>query len=76
MSIYRLWRQSDDKTFEDIEARDERHALAIFQEMFGLKLTFAEGPAAPQYMMGRIEKAVSWTKPLDIPVYEVRQNPT
>ena len=74
--IYRLWRQSDDKTFEDIEARDEGHALAIFQEKFGLNLTLVEGPAAPEYMMGRIEKAVSWTKPPDIPVYEAHQNST
>ena len=69
MPKYRLWRQSDDKTFEDIEARDKGHALAIFQEKFGLNLTLAEGPAAPQYMMGRIEKAVSWTKAPDIPVW-------
>lgn len=72
MPIYRLWRQSDDKTFEK-DARDDEHALVVFGQLLGVTLTFAEGPAAPQYMMGRIEKEPSWTKPLDIPVYEVRQ---
>ncbi len=74
MPIYRLWRQSDDKTFDDISARDDEHALELFGQELGIILTFAEGPAAPPYMMGRQEKAVSWTKPLDISVWDVSQN--
>ncbi len=70
MPIYRLWRQSDDKTFEK-DARDDEHALAVFGQELGVTLTLAEGPAAPPYMMGRIEKEVNWTKKPDIAVYEI-----
>ncbi len=73
--IYRLQRQSDGKMFEQ-DARDDEHALLVFGKLLGATLTFAEGPAAPQYMMGRIEKAASWTKPLDISVYKVHSLPT
>ncbi len=70
MPIYRLWRQSDDKTFEK-DARDDEHALELFGQELDVPLTLTEGPAAPQYMMGRIEKkTVNWTKPLDISVWE------
>ncbi len=72
MPIYRLWRPSDDKTFEK-EARDDKHALVLFGQELGVTLTLEEGPAVAEYMMGRIEKAPGWTMPLDIPVYEVRQ---
>ncbi len=70
MSIYRLWRDSDDKSFDDIEARDDEHALEVFGQQLGITLTLKEAPAAPQYMMGRIEKWASWTKKPDIAVYE------
>ena len=70
MAIYRLRRPLDDHTFEDIEARDERHALAIFGEKLDLVFTLDAGEAAPEYMMGRIEKNVSWTRPPDIPVWK------
>ncbi len=69
MPIYRLWRQSDDKTFEK-DARDDEHALAVFGQELGVTLTF-EGSAAPQYMMGCIKKEASWTKKPDIAVYEI-----
>ncbi len=70
MAIYRLWRVSDDKTF-DKDARDDEHAVVVFGELLGVTLTLEEGPAAPPYMMGRIEKEVSWTKNPDIAVYEI-----
>ncbi len=70
MSIYRLWRDSDDKSFDDIEARDDEHALEVFGQQLGITLTLKEAPAAPQYMMGRIEKWASWTEKPDIAVYE------
>ena len=70
MAIYRLWRQSDDHTFEVIDAADKKHALAQFEEKHGLALTLEEGDAAPEYMMGRMEKNVCWTHPPDIPVWE------
>ena len=74
--IYRLWRISDDKIFEDIEARDGGHALAIFQEKFGLKLTSIRGQAAPEYMMGHIKKDVNWTPTPNIPLWEEREPST
>ncbi len=70
MSIYRLWRELDDKSFDDIEARDDEHALEVFRQQLGITLTLTEGLAAPQYMMGHIEKLVGWTKKPDIAVYE------
>jgi hypothetical protein len=70
MSIYRLWRELDDKSFDDIEARDNEHALEVFGQQLGITLTLKEAPAAPQYMMGRIEKWAGWTKKPDIAVYE------
>ena len=72
MPIYRLWRQSDDKTFEK-DARDDEHALAVFGRELGVTLTLTEGPTAPPYMMGRIENEASWTKKPDISVWEVRR---
>ena len=72
MPIYRLQRQSDDKTFEK-DARDDEHALLVFGQLLGVTLTLTEGPAAPPYMMRRIEKEMSWTKPPDISVWEVRR---
>jgi hypothetical protein len=70
LSIYRLWRESDNKSFDDIEARDSEHALEVFGQLLGITLTLKEAPAAPQYMMGRIEKWAGWTKKPDIAVYE------
>ncbi len=70
MLIYRLWRESDDKSLDDIEARDDEHALGVFGQQLGVTLTLTAGPAAPQYMMGRIKKWASWTKKPDIAVYE------
>ena len=70
MAIYRIWRQSDNETF-DMEARDDEHAVKVFGELLGVTLTLAEGPAAPPYMMGLIEKDVSWTKKPNIAVYEI-----
>ena len=72
MPYYQLWRQSDNKTFDLINARDKEHAVAIFGQSLRTKLTLAEGPAAPEYMMGRIEKEVSWRPKPDIPVWETR----
>ena len=72
MAIYRFWRVSDAKSFDDIEARDDEHALEVFGQQRGVTLTpLTEGPAAPQYMMGRIEKEAAWTKKPDIAVYEI-----
>lgn len=71
MPIYRLWRQSDDKTFEE-DAHDDEHALIVFGHLLGVQLTLTEGLVVAPYMMGWIEKEASWTKPLDIPVYEIR----
>ena len=72
MPIYRLRRVSDNKTFDE-DARDDAHAVMVFGQLLSVALTL-EGPAAPQYMMGRIEKDLGWAKPEDIPVYEDRQN--
>ena len=44
----RLWRQSDDKTFDDKSARDEEQALELFGQELGVPLTLTEGPAAPR----------------------------
>ena len=73
MPWYRLWRQSDNKMFDDKNARDEKHALELFGQGLGVTLTLTESPtdAGPPYMMGRIEKEVGWTKKLDISVWEV-----
>ena len=71
MPIYRLWRERDNKAFDDKYARDEKHALELFGQEIGVTLTLAEGPAAPPYMMGRIEEGVGWTKKPDIAVWEV-----
>jgi len=70
MPMYRILRVSDNETF-DKDARDDEHAVVVFGELLGVTLTLAEGPAAPPYMMGRIEKEVSWTKKPDIAVYEI-----
>ena len=69
MPMYSLWRESDNKTFAPVEARDNTHAVAIFCQQLGVELTLDEGPAAPPYMMGRRGKAPAWTKPPDIPVW-------
>ncbi len=61
MAIYRFWRAANGKSFDDIEARDDDHALEVFGQLLGVTLTLTEGPAAPQYMMGRIEKRGSST---------------
>ena len=66
MAIYRLWRQSDNHTFDDIEARDKEHAVATFANQHGLSLTLEEGEAGPEYMMGRVEKDPHWSKGPDI----------
>ncbi len=68
--MYRLWRVSDNETF-DKDARDDEHAVVVFGGLLGVTLTLAEGPAAPPYMMGRIEKEGGWTKKPDIAVYEI-----
>ncbi len=73
MAIYRLWRASNGKSFDDIEARDNEHALEVFGQLLGITLTLTEGLAAPQYMMGRIEKGAAWTKRPGIAVYEISQ---
>ena len=70
MTIYRLWRQLDNQTFE-AEARDDEHALKVFEQKLGLTFTFEEGHVPPEYMMGRIKKEPGWTPAPDIPVYEV-----
>ena len=69
MPMYSLWRESDNKTFDPVEARNDRHAIAIFSQQLGVELTLNEGPAGPPYMMGRLGKAVAWMKPQDIPVW-------
>ncbi len=71
MPWYRLLRQSDNKTFDDKNARDEEHALELFGQELGVSLTLTEVHAAPPYMMGRIEKEVNWAKKPDIAVYEI-----
>ncbi len=73
MSWYRLWRQSDNKTFDDKNARGEEHALELFGQELGVSLTLTEGSAdaAPSYMMVRMEKEGGWTKKPDIAVWEV-----
>ena len=73
MPWYRLWRQSDNKTFDDKNARDGEHALELFGQELGVTLTLTEGPedAGPPYMMGRKENEVAWTKKPDISVWEV-----
>ena len=70
MPIYRLCRESDNEEF-DAEARDNEHAVSVFTEKLGVGLTLEEGPAGPQYMMGRIPQDVHWAKPLNIPVWEI-----
>ena len=62
---------SDAKSFDDIEARDDEHALEVFGQLLGVTLALTEGPAAPQYMMSRIEKGTAWTKRPGIAVYEI-----
>lgn len=69
MVIYRLWRQTDNHTFRDIEARDNEHAIAVFGEMLGTFLTLKQGQAAPEYMMGSVDKEAGWARPPDIPVW-------
>ena len=54
MAIYRLRRVSDSVTF-DADARDDEHALVVFGQRLGIPLAL-KGPAAPEYMMGRIGK--------------------
>ena len=73
MAIYRLRRMSDLESFE-VDARDDAHAVLLFRRLLGISLTLEEGPAAPQYMMSRVTKEPRWTKPEDIPVYEIRRN--
>ncbi len=70
MPYYRLWRQSDNTWHGPVNARDHAHAVAIFSEQLNITLTLEEGPAAPPYMMGRVEKEVGWTKKPDIAVWE------
>ncbi|MBL6928257.1 MAG: hypothetical protein ISR44_03715 [Rhodospirillales bacterium] len=70
MSIYRLWKQETDETFDDVDARDDEHALLVFGAILGITLAL-EGPAAPQYMMKRVGTEEGWSLPPDIPVYEV-----
>ncbi len=74
MPIYRLLRVSDNKTFDDKDARDDKHALILFEQELGVVLTFTERPTAPQYLMGRMDTTQGGTKPPNISVYEVRQN--
>jgi hypothetical protein len=70
MAIYRLRREVDGHTFDDVDASNAEHALAIFSRQTGVALTLNPGPAAPQFMMGLIEKGLHWAKPLDISVWE------
>lgn len=69
MPKYRLWRVSGNKTFDPVEARDDRHAIAILSDQLGVELTLDEGPAGAPYMMGCRGKAAAWTKKPDIPVW-------
>ena len=74
MPIYRLWRVSDNETFEE-DARDEHHALVVFGELLGVKLTLEEGPPAPEYMLDPVETELHWNTPLTTPVWEVGERP-
>ena len=54
-----------------VDARNDEEAVAKFSGQLGVNLTLEEGPAVPEYMMGRIPSDARWAKPEDIPVYEV-----
>ncbi len=76
MPIYRLWRASDDTTFDDVDARDNAHAIAMFSQQLDMAFTLEEGPNVAPYMMGRIAKEVGWTKAPDIPVWVKEPRPS
>ena len=70
MAIYKLLRISNKETFQE-ECRDREHALAVFGRRLGATLSL-DGPAAPDFMMGRIGGSVEWGKLLEYPVFIVR----
>jgi hypothetical protein len=72
MPIYRI-RQERDTTTCECDASSPGDAIAVFSELLGITLTLTEGPAAPDYMMGRVERGPHWGEgKLEISVYEVR----
>ena len=75
MALYRLVREIDRKEFEE-NARDNEHALAVFGQRLG-KVLSLEGPAAPDFIMARIETNQdhpAWRKPEDIAVFDTGQH--
>ena len=75
MPLYKLRRVIDQEEFEG-DARDDSHALAVFGQQLGVPLSL-EGPAAPEYMMGRVRSDGKYLgSPLDIPVFKAEDAPS
>jgi|GEM_PF-4487356 len=68
MPIYRLWRAADDEFFEQ-DAHDDGHALELFGEQLGLKLSLEEADEVAPFLMQRMHNEVAWTSKPSMPVY-------
>jgi hypothetical protein len=71
MPYYNLTRANEIEPLPAVRARDRDHALTIFGEQLGCRLT-VEDPqgVAAQYMLGESDDPDHWVK-RDIPVWEV-----
>ena len=81
MSIYSLWRERDNTTFDGEEAHDAAHAVDIFSQKLGIELTLKKGPAAPSYMMRLVVERHDpmnprWVKAPNIPVWVKEPSPS
>src|SRR5690606_23417417 len=74
MRVYWLWRRSDSKMFER-QARDENHALAVFGELLGVKLTTERGTKEAEYEMETVQtetyRSPETPLKISVPVWEV-----
>ena len=70
LSIYRLWRSDGLEPFTETDARDCKHAVALFASQLGEPLTLEEQPALAPYMLDVIEpNLVKFREPPSIPVW-------
>lgn len=72
--IYRLFRGGERNPILEVDARDRGHAVDIFSQRLGRRLSLNAGPGDPRapYLMEEFDSrgGATWRKPPDIPVYE------
>ena len=71
MPYYELWIEDGNQTLPSVPARDRVHAVAIFGEQLGQRLTLMDQDVAAPYMLRETtEKNAHWAKRRpEIPVW-------